>query len=102
MGTPMLYEQEPEQHMVALMEANRVRMYRARLKASIRGGECPWHVVLWDPDCGTMMLSDALGARRQWGAARVRRVMSRLHLSARIQVGALTDRQKRELVGTVA
>lgn len=89
------------QHMEALAYANRVRLARAALKRSVRGGrlsaaavvrECPWEVE-------TMTVSELLRSQRRWGRTRARKLLLSLTLNENRTLGRLTDRQRVLLAG---
>ncbi len=84
------------QHMRALAHANRVRLARAELKRSIKGGRaspaevvrgCPWQVE-------TMTVGELLRSQRRWGRARARKFLSALALNENRELGRLTERQR--------
>jgi hypothetical protein len=87
------------QHMLALAQANRVRLARAELKREIAEGErsvadvvreCPW-------EAETMTISDLLQSQHRWGRTRCRRFLLAIPMSENKTIGSLTDRQRRDL-----
>jgi hypothetical protein len=84
------------QHMLALEEANRVRLARAALKRSIARGEVMAARVVLEapPETENMTLSELLGSQRRWGRTRVRKFLSSLALGEAKRVGSLTPRQR--------
>lgn len=89
------------QHMLALAEANRVRLARAELKENVASGGTPVRDVILDPPgCAeTMAVMDLLLAQRMWGRARALRVLRGTFISERRQLGRLTMRERCELIG---
>jgi hypothetical protein len=84
------------QHMVALAEANRVRLARAALKRAVGAGnvdtaqvvrECPW-------EAETMPVGELLRSQRRWGRTRTRKFLVMLSLNENRQLGRLTLRQR--------
>jgi hypothetical protein len=84
------------QHMLALEEANRVRLARAALKRSISRGEVMAARVVLDapPETENMSLAELLGSQRRWGRTRVRKFLSSLALGEGKRLGSLTPRQR--------
>ena len=84
------------QHMLALEEANRVRLARAALKRSISRGEVIAANVVLDapPETENMSLAELLGSQRRWGRTRVRKFLSSLALGEGKRLGSLTPRQR--------
>ena len=84
------------QHMLALEEANRVRLARAALKRAIARGEIGAANVVLDAPSETenMSLAELLGSQRRWGRTRVRRFLGSLALSEGKRLGSLTSRQR--------
>ncbi len=87
------------QHMLALEQANRVRLARAELKRRVAAEEvravdvvlsCPWHTE-------GMEVSELLTSQRRWGRARSQRVLRSLGVPENKPLGHLTDRQRTEL-----
>jgi hypothetical protein len=84
------------QHMLALEQANRVRLARAALKRKIAAGErdaadvilaCPW-------ESQSMSVSELLMSQRRWGRTRCRKFLMSIGLSETKTVGSLTERQR--------
>jgi hypothetical protein len=82
--------------MLALEEANRVRLARAALKRSIARGEVMAASVVLDapPETENMSLAELLGSQRRWGRTRVRKFLSSLALGEGKRLGSLTLRQR--------
>jgi hypothetical protein len=84
------------QHLLALEQANRVRLARAELKRRVAEGEtsvaeivmmCPW-------EAESMAIADLLMAQHRWGRTRCRRFLAALPMSETKQIGTMTDRQR--------
>ena len=86
----------PPQHMMALAEANRVRLARASLKRSIARGDLAAADVVLDspPETGNMTLGELLESQRRWGRTRVRKFLGSLALNEGKSLGSLTPRQR--------
>jgi hypothetical protein len=84
------------QHMLALEEANRVRLARAALKRSIARGEVNAASIVLDapPETENMTLAELLGSQRRWGRTRVRKFLGSLALGEGKRLGSLTPRQR--------
>jgi hypothetical protein len=82
--------------MLALAEANRVRLARAALKRSVARGEVEAvNVVLESPpETENMSLAELLGSQRRWGRTRVRKFLLSLALNEGKSIGSLTPRQR--------
>ena len=87
------------QHLLALERANAVRLARAELKRRVASGElhaaevivdCPW-------EAESMTLADLLSSQRRWGSTRCRRFLQAVMITEAKTIGALTDRQRREV-----
>lgn len=93
-----------EQYMGALMEANRVRCSRAKIKATIRDGGMSIGEALILPAVQSMTIGDLLFCQRRWGPARSARLLRDLAYStpplligqARL-VSELTARERRAI-----
>jgi hypothetical protein len=92
------------QHMRALQRANEVRLARAELKRSVGQGiidvaevilNCPW-------EAESMAVADLLTSQRRWGHTRVRRFLATIPISETKTIGSMTERQRVELVRTLA
>ena len=92
-------QERSPQHLTALARANEVRLARADLKRRIGGGEiqaaevvleCPW-------EAASMPVADVLMSQRRWGSHRCRKFLFGLRISETKTVGALTERQRREI-----
>lgn len=93
---PMAQHIQAPQHMVALAEANRVRLARAALKRAVLGGdldtaevvrECPWEV-------DTMCVGELLRSQRRWGRTRTRKFLDSMNITENRPLGRLTLRQR--------
>ena len=89
------------QHMVALAQANKVRLARAELKRQVADGElsaaevveqCPW-------EAESMAIADLLMAQHRWGRTRTRRFLIQLSMNEAKTVGSMTDRQRKMVAG---
>jgi hypothetical protein len=92
------------QHLDALARANAVRLARADLKRRLADGavsatdvftECPW-------EAASMTVADVLMSQRRWGSHRCRKFLFSLRISETKTVGALTERQRREVAARLA
>jgi hypothetical protein len=84
------------QHMLALEQANRVRLARAALKRKVASGEldaaevvltCPW-------EAESMSVSELLMSQKRWGRTRCRKFLTAIGLSEAKAVASLTERQR--------
>jgi hypothetical protein len=84
------------QHMLALEQANRVRLARAALKRKVASGEldaadvvlsCPW-------EAESMSVSELLMSQKRWGRTRCRKFLTAIGLSEAKAVSSLTERQR--------
>jgi hypothetical protein len=84
------------QHMLALEQANRVRLARAELKRCIARGEVQIATVVseipWETE--SMTLSELLTSQRRWGRTRARKFLFSLALNENKRLGSLTPRQQ--------
>lgn len=89
------------QRMTALAHANEIRLARAALGRRIARGEVTAaEVILECPECASNWpIGDLLGRQWRWGGTRVRKFLSRCHITETKPVGSLTDRQRRLLAG---
>jgi hypothetical protein len=92
------------QHLLALEQANRVRLARAELKRRVAMQQtsvvdvivtCPWQAR-------SMSISDLLMSQRRWGHARCRRLLISLGIPENKQIGKFTQRQRSALVTELA
>ena len=92
------------QHLRALARANEVRLARAELKRRVADGEvdvaevvldCPW-------EAESMPVAELLMSQRRWGVNRCRRTLQAIPVPAHKPVGAMTERQRRELASRLA
>lgn len=88
------------QHLEALANANRVRLARAALKRAVAEGVKTAADVIadtpWEAD--TMTVYDLLMSQHRWGRNRTRRFLLSFPLTEATVVGALTNRQRREVI----
>src|SRR3712207_302660 len=79
------------QHLLALEQANRVRLARAELKRQIAEGErtvadvvrdCPW-------EAGSMHVADLLLSQHRWGRTRCRRFLAAISMSETKPIGSM-------------
>jgi hypothetical protein len=87
------------QHLLALEQANRVRLARAELKRRVADGETSVaEVVVTSPwEAESMAIADLLMAQHRWGRTRCRRFLAALPMSETKTIGTMTDRQRRAL-----
>ena len=96
----VMVERAYEQRLEALVLANGVRVFRARLKRELHDGVRTVLGVLADPpvEVATMRVADLLVAQPGFGRVRVARVLRGVGLGAAKTVGGLSERQRRELL----
>lgn len=92
-------ERTYKQRRDALIEANRIRTHRARLKRDLAAGRVSLEAVLDDPDCATMKVFEALVCLPKIGRVKANRIVTRARISPSKTCGGLSVRQRRELVG---
>jgi hypothetical protein len=94
----------PSHRMQALQRANTVRQRRAELKQAIRVGEMSIVSILGNPPewVLTAPLSQMLLAVPGYGQARVSHLLERCRISPLKTIGALSERQQREVVLALA
>jgi hypothetical protein len=92
------------QNLRALADANRVRLARAATKQDIADGETTVAAILADPPehVATMTIYNLLRAQHGWAGSRTRRLLKRVNIGEHRAVGALTERQRGELVDHLA
>jgi hypothetical protein len=99
----VIADDQTQQQLLALRQANRVRVARAELKRKVARNElsvaqvvadCPW-------EAASMELGDLLRSQRRWGAARCRRLLVSVGLPENKHVGTLTERQRRVLAAVL-
>lgn len=95
--------QSPEQRLVALEKANRIRCARAALKLAIRDRELDAWAVIDEPhqDYLTMRVYDLLLAVPKFGPTKARRLLLSHHVSQSKTLGGLSRRQRSELVAAL-
>lgn len=86
------------QHLVALRQANAVRLARAAVYRRIRSGEATVADVIFEPSLETATIADLLRQQRRWGDTRIRKFLLMIPMSEQKTVGALTDRQRDTLI----
>ncbi len=91
------------QHMVALAEANRVRLARASLKRRITAGDlaiseviltCPW-------EAASMTIAELLTSQRRWGTSRCSKFLAGIGMPETKTVASMTNRQRALLAAMV-
>ena len=96
-------DDQAQQQLLALRQANRVRVARAELKRKVAREElsvaevvvgCPW-------EAASMEIGDLIRSQRRWGAARCRRLLVAVGLPENKHVGTLTDRQRNVLAAVL-
>jgi hypothetical protein len=96
-------DDQTQQQLQALRQANRVRLARAELKRKVASGkvtaaqvvvDCPW-------EAASMEIGDLLRSQRRWGIARCRRLLVAAGLPENKQIGTLTDRQRKLLAAVL-
>ena len=102
MTPPALKAPEP-QRLRALERANEIRLARAALKRRIALGQISAAEVILDcPDAAASWpVGDLLISQRRWGSTRCRKFLSRNQIGETKPVGALTDRQRHVLAGSL-
>lgn len=88
------------QHLVALEQANRVRLARAELKRRVAEGEVPAAEVIAEVpwEAASMTISDLLMCQHRWGRTRTRRFLGSIPMGETKQLQTMTPRQRTELV----
>ena len=91
------------QRLRALERANEIRLARAAIKRRIAVGEVSAaDVILECPDAAASWpVADLLMSQRRWGTTRCRRFLTRNHITETKPVGALTERQRHVLAGSL-
>jgi len=97
-------QQEPQQRMRALVQANAVRHARAELKRSIAQGELSAaDVILRCPEVAQRWtIAELLVAQHRWGTTRCRKFLQRHGINEMKAIGELTDRQAQVLATALA
>jgi hypothetical protein len=92
------------QHMVALAEANRIRLARGGIKHQIAHGERTAASVILEPppETLTMTVYDLLCAQHRGGRERARRLLITAGVREGKLLGDLTNRQRRILTDLLA
>ena len=89
------------QRRAALAHANRIRTYRAQMKAAMKAGQIDPLAVLLSPppEVETMRVYDLLLAKPKIGAVKAKVVLNRARVSPAKTVGGLSPRQREEIAG---
>lgn len=87
-----------EQQMAALQRANDIRTYRAHLKRDVKAGRLGFADLLDDPMCETMNVRKALLAVPKVGKVKARKKLLTVKISPSRSLGALSQRQRTELL----
>lgn len=104
MLSSVIVDDQAQQQLLALRQANRVRVARAELKRKVAKEElsvaeivvgCPW-------EAASMEIGDLIRSQRRWGAARCRRLLVAVGLPENKHVGTLTDRQRKVLAAVLS
>ena len=84
------------QHLLALEQANRVRLARAELKRRVASGDLSAaQVILESPwETESMTVADLLSSQRRWGSTRCRRFLQAIPMTEAKTIGSLTERQR--------
>lgn len=100
--TPTLDTAAPERSLAqrrdALIEANRIRTHRKRVKRDLKAGRIELADVLADPDCVTMHVLTALVALPKTGRVKANRALVQARISPSKTCGGLSKRQRHELL----
>lgn len=86
------------QHMVALAEANRVRLAGAVLRREVAAGDLSIAEALVDERAATMTVVRLLAAQSRWGKHRAELLCAQVPVSSTKRVGELTERQRDRIV----
>ena len=84
----------------ALVQANRVRTQRARLKADLKGDRRSLADLIADPPeyLASAKLTEVLAAVPKYGRIKTIRLLERCRVSPKKTIGGLSQRQRRELI----
>jgi len=87
-----------------LKVANTVRQQRAEIKQALKEGDVSIVEIFVDPPefLLTARLSEVLLAAPRYGQVRVSRLLKRLQISPLKTIGALSERQRQQLVQALA
>ena len=93
-------EEGQPQHMAALAKANEIRIKRAAIKKDLKTGDLSIIDLLKNPppEIENVALFDLLMCLRRWGRMRTLNLLTSLPISEDKRIGALTDRQKKQLI----
>jgi hypothetical protein len=94
MSTMQVPERSYEQRITALSKANRLRIYRARLKREMKAGRTTLYEIMCDPDCATMKVYEAMLAQPKVGRIKANKALRRAAISPNKTLGGLTERQR--------
>lgn len=100
-SSPMV---NPQQSLEALAEANRIRLGRAEIKREIRDGICSIREVIeCRPDVMlSITMMELFKTQPRWGKKRVMKFLGRLSIGESRQLGALTERERKMIVGELS
>lgn len=92
----------PELRLLALEQANDIRVRRGKLKREIKAG-CPIVPLILEPPVwlGTMKVIDLLIALPRYGSVRVGKMLGRYFILPTKTIGALTVHQREQLVAVL-
>jgi len=91
-------EARRQQALDALQIANEVRVKRAKILRRFNAGEISLRDVFADPHMEKARIYDVLTKKKQWGAARVRRLLRNLAVSENRVLSSLSERQKKAII----
>jgi hypothetical protein len=99
----VIADDQAQQQLQALRQANRVRLARAELKRKVATGELSVADIVTDSpwEAGGMEIGDLLRSQWRWGAARCRRLLVSVGLAENKQLGTLTERQRKVLAAVL-
>jgi hypothetical protein len=89
------------QVMAALEFANEVRLHRSRLFHDLKAGKVTLAHVLDNEWARTATIYNTLRQMKQWGPARVRRLLTKVGVSENRKVCFLSERQKKMILELV-
>lgn len=88
----------PQQRLLALREANRVRLARALLKRDLKAGLVSLPAAFDHPDAQSARVVEMLLALPRVGRVKANRAMARARVSTVKTVGGMSDRQRAALL----
>lgn len=94
----------PNQPMLALEQANQIRLARSQLKRRVAQGEIGAAEVIGGcpKEAETMAVSELLLSQHRWGQRRCQDLLAALHISEAKRIGSMTPRQRQALVDTLS